>query len=328
MFLVMGFTYAGGSFGEYASTTNLCHCLLLNSTNPTGTWTLVSTYNAPVSFYITGISGIRTSVLNGTIAPDSIYPITVTATNFSKNVTGNLFAYLNDTNSIGTNLQLAVSKAIEIQALPSPPATTSVSPTVVITSTGGVTGGTENITSVVSITANTIALPNLTIDTSKSFILLNQQMNLTINFITPTYAGVTINGQRYNLTIGVPVKIDPVNYTYYAEATNITWTPVLPSVTLLIWGNENTPLANNTSKCGNIPSDKCYPPRTSTTSTIPPKSSSIVSSTPNTTISNSTNSRTSSNGSHLSIILIGVVIMIAFIGCIVLIFLRDRIFGK
>ncbi|MGD0510888.1 MAG: hypothetical protein ABSA33_03525, partial [Candidatus Micrarchaeaceae archaeon] len=79
--LLVGLASAANSFGEVASL-NACHCLVFNSTNDTNVWTLYSGFNTSLQFYIvkpnlTDVK-ITTSVINGTIKPDSYYQINVT----------------------------------------------------------------------------------------------------------------------------------------------------------------------------------------------------------------------------------------------------------
>ena len=75
---------------------------------------------------------------------------------------------------------------------------------------------------------------------SKTVIITNKSITATIDFITQTYAGVTINGKSYNLTLGVPVEIDPPGFVYHALLTHITYlttTTAMHSVDIRIYSN-------------------------------------------------------------------------------------------
>ena len=81
-------------------------------------------------------------------------------------------------------------------------------------------------------------LANLTAGSSETLNFSNntKTTNITVEFITPTGAGIVANNQTYNLTIGSTVAlVDPNSYTgyaYYAELTSISY----PSITLLVYG--------------------------------------------------------------------------------------------
>lgn len=121
--LVIGLTSAAaGSFGEVASQ-NACHCLMFNSTNKTNVWTLYSSFNKSMQFYVvkpnlTDIT-IITSVTNGTIQPNSYYSINVTVTSKSPiNESGYLSAYLAGGNTTpgGASIRLGTNKLIKVAA--------------------------------------------------------------------------------------------------------------------------------------------------------------------------------------------------------------------
>jgi hypothetical protein len=85
-------------------------------------------------------------------------------------------------------------------------------------------------------------ITNLTTRNSETLHLGNntKTINITINFITPTGAGITANNKAYNLTVGSPVALmDPNNYTYHAELTAISYLPILHTITLLVYGQPN-----------------------------------------------------------------------------------------
>ena len=101
-----------------------------------------------------------------------------------------------------------------------------------------------------------------------------KSINLTVNFITPAEAGITVNGAAYTLTIANRVRLnDPINYTYYAELTNVSYLPVLHSITLLIYAQSNLPVSTTTNTTTTVQTPKKQ------TTTILPITSTLVSTT-------------------------------------------------
>lgn len=112
---------AAGSFGEVASL-NACHCLMFNATNKTNVWTLYSGFNTSIQFYIVkpnlSYTTIATSVTNGTIQPNSYYPINVMVVSTSPvNESGYLSAFTGSnttTKSGGASIRLGANKLIKV----------------------------------------------------------------------------------------------------------------------------------------------------------------------------------------------------------------------
>lgn len=170
LLLIVGIAYAAnnpGSFGEYASL-DACHCFIYNSISTTHTWVLVSTYDTPLKFYITKPNitnvAITTSVLNGTIAANSTYPINVTVISHTPvNESGYILAVAIPSNSTNTNtssgetIQIGTEKLLEIQGNSSATTTTtSINPNKPVPLNGN-NGSTTAVTSgVVSATNTTI----------------------------------------------------------------------------------------------------------------------------------------------------------------------------
>lgn len=116
---------ATGSFGEVASL-NACHCLMFNSTTKTNIWTLHNGFNTSIKFAIikpnmTDVV-ITTLVMNGTIQPNSYYPINVTvvSNNSPVNQSGYMTAYVvsNTTGNAtrGASIRLGTAKLLKIAA--------------------------------------------------------------------------------------------------------------------------------------------------------------------------------------------------------------------
>ena len=121
--LAMGLASASSQgFGEVASL-NSCHCLKFNSTNPANIWTLVSTYNKSISFYIIKpkINNVTITiwVANGTIPANYNYPIVVTAVSHSaKNESVEIVAYAipnNSNSTTGTSIKIGIEKLLGLQ---------------------------------------------------------------------------------------------------------------------------------------------------------------------------------------------------------------------
>ncbi len=270
MILAVGLVSAqtgSGSFGEYASG-NPCGCLLFNTTNTVGTWTLVSTFNTPLPFNIiapslagvsitTSINGIGAS--NGIIPANSILPITVTvSSNSPTNQTGYLTATATaeSQSSNGPILQISTSKLIKITGLAIGASTTTISggsgnsgntgnqgaggpsggsfvPTIVAYANGNQTG--YRITNITQHNSETLRF-----NSSAKTITIN----LTVNFVGQSFAGITANNRSYNLTVGNTVELaTSENYTYYARLTNVSYLPILHTITLLVYGQSNSPAA-------------------------------------------------------------------------------------
>ena len=133
-------------------------------------------------------------------------------------------------------------------------------------------------------------------------------INITVNFITPTSAGITANNKAYTLTLDNPtVLADPNNYTYYAELTGISYLPIQHTITLLVYGRPNTPISTQIAQ----PAPNTIVPTTTiilpTATTIQPTSSTIPA---NTVVSSNTPS------SNVTLLPIGIIIIIAVLGLV------------
>jgi hypothetical protein len=125
MAIIMGLASASSQGLGEAASLNSCHCLMFNSTNTTQTWTLVSTYNKSLAFYVVKPNinnvSISTSVTNGVIPANSYYFISVTVVSHSaKNESGDIVAYAGTSNAAnstgGTSLKLGTEKLVKIAA--------------------------------------------------------------------------------------------------------------------------------------------------------------------------------------------------------------------
>jgi hypothetical protein len=118
------------------------------------------------------------------------------------------------TDSLDAN---TISTATVTVATPAPPPVPSIS-----TYTNGTESGWQ--------------VSNLTINSSETLILNNQTIQLAVNFITPTGAGITVNNQTYSLTTGNPTPLtNIINSTDIVVLENPNTTPALPTMTLLMY---------------------------------------------------------------------------------------------
>jgi YVTN family beta-propeller protein len=144
-----------------------------------------------------------------------------------------------------------------------PPTTTTTS--IAITSSGGGSftgggappsqgGGRSYVPSVVQSGLCKI-ISNFTTPKSLDTDLYNSTFNLTDNFITPTTAGVTINGKSYTLLADKQVNIS-TNQPFSIELLNISYLPIVHSISLSLCFNEAA--------------------QTTTTTTIPPPPATTI----------------------------------------------------
>lgn len=243
----------------------------------------------PVNALVTGGSGSYTyswSIVSGDSCPGFTAPGSTTSFAYTPNAptTTCMFAFTaNDgfesniisTATITANQVTTTSTTSTTSTSTTSTTSTSTTPTTIIQSsgggggggTGGVVGGSFLPTVVVYTNGSKsgFEISNISADNVETLSFNNgtKILHLTVNFITPTSAGITISNattsQNYTLTPNNPtVVVDPNNYTYYAELTNLTYTPILHSINLILYGQSNAPLISPAT-----------PPSTATT-TIPP----------------------------------------------------------
>jgi hypothetical protein len=89
-------------------------------------------------------------------------------------------------------------------------------------------------------------IANLSQSGSESVSINGTSFSVVENFITPTSAGVTVDGQPFTLSQGAPVRFNSTNSTFfYVELTGISYLPVLQTVTLELYGQPVTAAAQN-----------------------------------------------------------------------------------
>lgn len=83
-------------------------------------------------------------------------------------------------------------------------------------------------------------ITNFTQANSETISIGSESITVVENFITPTSAGVTVNGQSLNLSMDTPVRfLNTSGSAYYAELTGISYLPSLQTVTLSVYGQPN-----------------------------------------------------------------------------------------
>ncbi len=122
---------------------------------------------------------------------------------------------------------------------------------------------------------------NITEYSTFSLTLCGNVINVIENYITPIYAGVTINGQQYALYPGVQTQLTNVGKYYYAELEGISYLPILHTITLNLTSTEcispiTVPIINATVPTTSIPTTRTT---TSRTTIFIPFISTITSST-------------------------------------------------
>lgn len=108
-------------------------------------------------------------------------------------------------------------------------------------STSGGGGGGGSVTSVTIFsgpgneTGHTIY--NFTQGGTVNFVINNKTFTVTLNFIGPNDAGVTINGHSYTLSVGsVTLLNDPAGWGYFAELISLGYLPVLHWINMTVFG--------------------------------------------------------------------------------------------
>ena len=125
------------------------------------------------------------------------------------------------------------------------------------------------------------------------------QVNVTDNYITPNYTGVTINNRNYNLYIG------PANTVYITGTsanillTNITYIPILQTATVNICSPVDLTVSSTTTTTINQTTDQ-------TTTTVVSQGGSttttiVTTTVPTTTVQQTTTSTTTSQSSSNSL---------------------------
>ena len=105
---------------------------------------------------------------------------------------------------------------------------------------GGGGGGGGNFMPSVSKINDCVSISNFTQLNDVSFILDNKSFNIVENFITPTSAGITINGVKYTITPGSKTTvINSGNYTL--ELGSISYVPIIQTITVSICGSASNP---------------------------------------------------------------------------------------
>ena len=83
---------------------------------------------------------------------------------------------------------------------------------------------------------------NFTTDGTETFAIGSKTFIVTLNFITPTSVGVTVNGNSYTIGNGATQLLnDPPDYAYYMNLMGISYLPIQQSADVLLYGVPQVP---------------------------------------------------------------------------------------
>ncbi len=117
------------------------------------------------------------------------------------------------------------------------PVTTTIPSSTSSSGGGGGTGGSFVPTTQITSGGLCYMISNFTQAEQVDMSFLGTRFTVVENFISPTDAGVTVNGASYTLTLGVATSLQRVNGTNYTvELDNITYIPIRHSITLSVCG--------------------------------------------------------------------------------------------
>ncbi|MDE1871385.1 MAG: hypothetical protein KGI06_04060 [Candidatus Micrarchaeota archaeon] len=111
-------------------------------------------------------------------------------------------------------------------------------------------GGGSSFKPVVTTMTNGFNVANVSQLATFNLTLCGTRLNVTENFITPTTAGITVNGNKYTLSIGQSDQIIGLSSGCNVELKNITYIPILQTASFQFF--QNTPiLLNNATNSSN-----------------------------------------------------------------------------
>ncbi len=150
---------------------------------------------------------------------------------------------------------------------------------------GGGGGGGNFVPTVLSRTSGStqcVTIYNFSQDNSEKLHILNNTLDITENYITPSTAGISINGNVYELAVNQTEsagRMGNVNYT--VQLTHLSYLPIIDTVTVVVCGTgpAQTPLAkpNVTSNSTGTTNTTVTKPKLTTsvpTTTVAPKTPS------------------------------------------------------
>ncbi|MDE1859570.1 MAG: hypothetical protein KGH67_03515, partial [Candidatus Micrarchaeota archaeon] len=181
----------------------------------------------------------------------------------------------------------------------------------------GVGGGGGGFKPTVLSNGNCTTILNFTQDNSETLSILNNTFDVTENYITPTTAGISVNGNVYELGVGqsLPVgKIGGVDYT--VELTNLSYLPIMNTVTVVICGSGpvQTPLvAPNTTNNSTVKPPITTVKTTIATTTVPQGSHNQTDLAKNNTKSNGGNNGSLPTADIISLMAIILAILAAIV---------------
>jgi len=97
----------------------------------------------------------------------------------------------------------------------------------------------------------------------------DKTFTVVLNFITPTSVGVTINGQSFTLSPNTPIKLGDLNsFAYYTELTEISYVPILQTITMRVYAQPTGPFQYATTSISTTTIETTVPATTVET-TVP-----------------------------------------------------------
>jgi hypothetical protein len=128
-------------------------------------------------------------------------------------------------------------------------------------------GGGGSIKPVASNILNGLQVRNVTEYSTFRLTLCGNVINVTENYITPIYAGLTINNEQYVLYPGTVVQLKNIGQYYYVQLVNISYLPIIHLITLNFTSTECTtpvtvPKINQTLPTTSIPTIRTTTTRT------------------------------------------------------------------
>ena len=198
-----------------------------------------------------GAGGLSYQWVNGTNnTPNAISGANLPSYNDIGGTTG-MFTYYLIVNDVADNNAISNNALVIVDI---PKTTISTTTTIVTTtaSNGGIMGssgtsgsegsGGGNVTSIVAYNNSSVGqtgyeILNFTSGHTQTFSIDGDQFTITLNFIAPTSAGVTINGNSYTLGLGDAQLLDESpSYAYYASLASISYLPSFPNINLILYG--------------------------------------------------------------------------------------------
>ncbi len=299
----LNYTSAGALIGISSSSDGVFATVLV--TNDTGNFTGTSTPSSSSATF-SPVSILNLS-LTSNVPGATTYSMTINipcgsnALPYKYNTTTSTWVPLTVTGSTACTITFNIPADPTIGVFTSTPTPSGTGTALGSGGSGVAAGGGGSSLPTVSVyssgTQTGYTIANLTVGNSENLNFNNnaKTMHVTLNFITPTSAGITVSNstasQSYTLSLNSPVAIiDPNNYTYYAELTSLSYLPILHTINLLVYGQPNqqifVPAPANATNATTSNTPPQTPPATTVIPTTTMPAAAAVAVTPTTYNSN------------------------------------------